>query len=1238
MRIKRMIAFMLCIVLSLTSISFSAEAESDLDGMAEELPTIYVSESGSDSRGDGSESSPYASLQKAYDASGEKGRIEVSGTIVIDDYMNILKFSADKEVEIYGQPEGIILYDGDQNIDPKSAVMKITAGKITLRNITVKMPDIRGKNGRVLYISDGGKIHMEEGTIIENGYLAASSGNIYVGKGGYAVLDGGIVRNGYLAISNADAYGAGVFVDDGGTFLMKAGEISGNTAKTTVSSYRTFGGGAAVMNGGTFEMDGGKICGNTVETAGAGLYLEEGANVLMNAAASAVSSEDCEAAGSSAADHSEGDLKNEKPFYIWDNLLSSSETQNLQSNMYFAEKAVAGLSGSMEGAKIGITCEDDYYGRVVFQPAGDNTISPSDESAFFYDGGAYDVRMDSFTKNEGNLILWHWAVGVEIVGEHILSSNPARETPVDRDYETVITPDEGYELPEQIAVVIGGKELDPDAYFWDPEAGEIRIGKEQIDGDIVIRINTEEVYELNVSCSNVSADRTSISVTYKDEVQIVFHTVRKYGLPEKSDIDVRGICDWNYDEDAGILTVSHAEEDVFIAAEGSKIKHVILFDPAGGTLKPGEETKEFYESDPTYGDLPEPEKEGYHFDGWFDSDGNKVTEDTPNDDEDDITLEAHWSAKTDITYTINHYIEYTDSGINPETESTDKTAVNLTDTFGRERTYYLYASVEYYDGLADSVQTLNDRLMDCDGASMNYLSIDGFSSADINQYEYKIEADGSTVINWYYNRKDVAVYYNGNGGTASQAETSVKYGSCFGTLAAAERDGYSFDGWFTDPRGGRQINPDEICMAEAELILYAHWEAKGTTEYRIYHRIQNLENNRVDDAHTLANTTLYQTQILYGTSDVITDLYAMAIDGFIACPDNRYQVYINADGSASAVLYYDRLSAVVKYDANGGTIVSDADLQTKIWYGGVMGAVQAPPYREGYLFTGWYTAAEGGVKVDENTEFNVVASDGKETCTVFAHWKKEETSGEPQKPSGSGSGGGSSGSGGSGTSSAENAVKEEDKPGLTGDHIKYLNGYPDRTFRADKDMTRAETVQMFYNLLEKTAVGSSDFRDVSAFSWYAEAVGALSEAGIIEGYPDKTFRPDDSITRAEFVMTASRFFDLKPAAEIGFNDVEQGSWYYDVIASAAKEGWLEGYPDGTFRPNAKISRAEAAAITNRLLGRESDPSYIDADDGKIISFSDLNSSFWAYYTIMEAANGHDFKIDSEKKECWLNLI
>ena len=1161
---------------------------------------IYVSAEGSDKSGDGSEQFPYRSVEKAYDESSDEGSIIISGRIVIDDYMDILKFSENKKIRLSGKDSGCIIYDGDQNIDPRSAILKVTEGEVFLENITLKMPDTRGKNGRVLYVADNGKVTVGRGTVIENGYLAASSGNIYVGDGGCVTLDGGIVRNGYLAITNGDAYGAGVFVDEGGSFLMRSGEITGNTAQSTVSSYRTFGGGAAVMKGGRFEMRSGTISDNTAGTGGAGLYVAAGAEAVFCA-------EKREGSGG---------------LTIRKNHLMETGTEN---NLYFAEKAAAVLTGNMEGSDIGVTCEDEYYGRVVFLPGNSNRISGTDEKAFTYDDGSYDIRLDTFTEDLGNLILWYWTVGVEINGEGVTSENDAEETPAGHDYETVLVPEEGYRLPENIEIEIGDEILDPDDYEWNSETGEVHIGGEHVTDDITIRADADRIYEISVSCSHVTADITSAFAAEKDRTEITFSPQRKYGLPEKSGIEVTGRCSFSYDSSSGILTVEKVTEDIQIHAEGSKIFHTIFFDPDGGTMKPGEEEKQFCESDPTFGELPVPEKEGYHFDGWFTPEGEKITEETPNDSEDDLTLKAKWSARTDISYTIRHFVEKTDSGINPETDTSDKTAVNIKDGKGVMRNYYLYGSVEYEDGIANHIQTLNDRLMDCDRIEMKELSIGGFVPADFNEYEYEIKEDGSTVISWYYNRKDITVRYDGNGGTVSQSETKVKYGSDFGTLASAQRPGYTFDGWFTDPHGGEKITPDGTCLRTDDFVLYAHWKAQGDTPYRVIHRTQNLENNTVEESHTPENTTLLQTEILHGISDTTTDLYAMAAEGFRPCPGNTYQIFVRADGSASAVLYYDRLSAVVSYDANGGILSADGDMKTKIWYGGVMGAVQAPPTREGYVFKGWYTSRSGGTRVNEQTGYDILAPDGEEQVTVYAHWEKNqeqkpEKEPEPDKEE-SGNGGGT------GTVSL---------PVLTKEHIRYLIGYPDGTFRPERNMTRAEAAQMFYNLLEEKPDGRSSFPDVSVSDWFAEAAGALSELGIIEGYPDGTFGPQRAISRAEFVMLASRFFRMKPAEPAEFSDTDEKSWYSEAVASAAAEGWIKGYPDGTFRPHNPIVRGEVAAMTNRILEREADASYLSRFSDELIRFSDLDESHWAYFDVAEAANGHDYQM-KEQKEVWTAL-
>lgn len=194
----------------------------------------------------------------------------------------------------------------------------------------------------------------------------------------------------------------------------------------------------------------------------------------------------------------------------------------------------------------------------------------------------------------------------------------------------------------------------------------------------------------------------------------------------------------------------------------------------------------------------------------------------------------------------------------------------------------------------------------------------------------------------------------------------------------------------------------------------------------------------------------------------------------------------------------------------------------------------------------------------------------------------------------------------------------------TKDHEVFLNGYPDGSFGPDRSMTRAEVAAMFSNLLlDKNVPITTSFSDVAEDAWYADAVNMLASLDMIAGYEDGTFRPDAPITRAEFTAIAMRFADAAPEGENIFSDVHAGDWFYDVVVGSIQYGWIGGYEDGTFRPQNTITRAEVTAITNRMLGRVADEAFIDAAD-ELRSFGDLSDAHWAYYSIMEATNAHDY--------------
>ena len=202
-------------------------------------------------------------------------------------------------------------------------------------------------------------------------------------------------------------------------------------------------------------------------------------------------------------------------------------------------------------------------------------------------------------------------------------------------------------------------------------------------------------------------------------------------------------------------------------------------------------------------------------------------------------------------------------------------------------------------------------------------------------------------------------------------------------------------------------------------------------------------------------------------------------------------------------------------------------------------------------------------------------------------------------------------------------------------HGAYIVGYTNGTFGPEKNMSRSEAAAIFARLLADKlderipSGGGVRFRDIESGDWYAGYVQYLTGYGVAVGYNDRTYRGEEAITRAEFTAMAARFFDVygDGAEDImeqyeGFDDVSDGYWAAEYIKDAAIHGWVEGYGDGTFRADDPIDRAEVVTIVNRLLGREADEDYIADNPRKLVSFPDVSRRHWAYYQVMEAANGH----------------
>lgn len=233
-------------------------------------------------------------------------------------------------------------------------------------------------------------------------------------------------------------------------------------------------------------------------------------------------------------------------------------------------------------------------------------------------------------------------------------------------------------------------------------------------------------------------------------------------------------------------------------------------------------------------------------------------------------------------------------------------------------------------------------------------------------------------------------------------------------------------------------------------------------------------------------------------------------------------------------------------------------------------------------------------------------------------------------------------SGGGGGSDPGDQPANPDDTGVsdwlnTKDHLAYLAGYPGGTFGPDQNMTRAEAAQMFYNLLlEKDVKITVEFEDVPADAWYAKPVNTLASLGILSGVGNGRFDPERSITRAEFTVIAMKFANTSGGGVNIFSDVNEDDWFYSAVVDSTQYGWINGYPDGTFRPEATISRAEVTVIVNHMLGRAADRPYVIAHEEELNTFGDVNRGHWGYFHVAEATNAHEYHTE-DGTESWTGL-
>ena len=359
----------------------------------------------------------------------------------------------------------------------------------------------------------------------------------------------------------------------------------------------------------------------------------------------------------------------------------------------------------------------------------------------------------------------------------------------------------------------------------------------------------------------------------------------------------------------------------------------------------------------------------------------------------------------------------------------------------------------------------------------------------------------------------------------------------------------------------------------------------------------------VDDAKTAVDTTYTSSSKVTGSDGYFYTFSGWgegAVDGQV----------VTFNGSWTKGDKDPSKWATVTFNSNGGSTVPSQTVK----YNETANKPDDPT-KSGYTFDGWYdeelkNAYNFGTPVTRN-------------ITLYAKWNTNYVPYYPPVP-------------------PTVKIEDDDALGLnTTDHFAYIVGYGNGEVRPQNNITRAEVATIFFRLLpddvrDENLTKTNRYSDVAATSWYNTAVSTLSSMGIITGYPDGTFRPNAAITRAEFAAIAARFDNDGDKTAAKFSDIAT-HWAKDEISIAYNNGWITGYPNGTFGPQRDITRAETMTLVNRVLNRQPETED-DLLPNMTVWTDNANPKAWYYLAVQEATNSHYYKFKTNSKyEKWTEL-
>ena len=455
------------------------------------------------------------------------------------------------------------------------------------------------------------------------------------------------------------------------------------------------------------------------------------------------------------------------------------------------------------------------------------------------------------------------------------------------------------------------------------------------------------------------------------------------------------------------------------------------------------------------------------------------------------------------------------------------------------------------------------------------------------------DADGSNNYYMWQVANGIRVIFDKNGGDTEASPRIMSQEKVAGSANHFDlpttnptRSGYIFTGWNTKADGSGDAFTAATDVT-SNITVYAQW--KDSTTYSVTYK-DGVDGTVFAD-QTTADLHVGDTTPAFSGTPTRSGYTFTGWEPSVAATVTDNAVY-TAQWAKNSSSSHHSTRYTLHYESNGGTAYKDERYSS-----GTKVTLDKTPTRESYTFTGWYADKELTQKIS-----SIKMTSDK---TVYAGW---EATGVPDKLNGD-------------------------------DHFAYVIGYPDGKVHPKGNISRAETATIFFRLLKAdirdgNLTADNGFSDVANGQWHNKAISTMAKLGIVKGRRADSFDPDASITRAEFAAICARF-NTKPVENNGsFSDIS-GHWAENEIERAAAFGWISGYPDGTFHPNARITRAEAMTMINRVLCRmpQSESDLLDS----MVTWPDNKPSDWHYLAVQEATNSHDFNRQGEVGESWTKL-